>query len=300
VSNPYTSTNIIASLRRRGQLASSPQQLDTDDFLAFLTEECQTYMTALLMSVREEHLLTTLDTTGTGGVVQIPSRAVGGKLKQVLVNNGSGYAPLVRVEPERVDASSAGGSPSGYVLQGNHLLLTPTPTGSTSVRLTYFRRPSRVVDDTASVGLVTALNRTTGVITVSSLPGAFSGAVAVDFVSGTPGFDSLGDDVSGTGDTTANTVTVAPSSLPARLSVGDYVCLAGETPIPQLPVELHPLLAQRVVVKCLEALGDSKVAVAEAQCEKQRLQALTLLSPRVEGAARVVINYSGPGWRGRR
>src|SRR5690606_8653031 len=83
--------------------------------------------------------------------------------------------------------------------------------------------------------------------------------------------------------------TIEFSSLPDELAVGDYVCLAGESPVPQIPVEFHALLAQEVVVKVLEALGKStKDAKDDLKTLKENLP--NLITPRVQGESRRVVN----------
>jgi hypothetical protein len=69
---------------------------------------------------------------------------------------------------------------------------------------------------------------------------------------------------------------------------------------PGIPQDLCPLLIQRAVYRCLDALGDSRAEAAAASAERTRVTCIQLISPRGEGSARVVINYQGPGWTYRR
>ena len=72
------------------------------------------------------------------------------------------------------------------------------------------------------------------------------------------------------------------------------------TQTPGIPQDLCPLLIQRAVYRCLDALGDSRAEAAAAAAERTRVTCIQLISPRGEGSARVVINYQGPGWTYRR
>jgi len=72
------------------------------------------------------------------------------------------------------------------------------------------------------------------------------------------------------------------------------------TQIPGIPQDLCPLLIQRAVYRCLDALGDGRAEAAAAAAERTRVTCIQLISPRGEGSARVVINYQGPGWTYRR
>jgi hypothetical protein len=76
---------------------------------------------------------------------------------------------------------------------------------------------------------------------------------------------------------------------------GDYVTLAGETIIPQIPDELHSMLAQRVACRCLEALGDREgLAAANAKLVEMETKTATLINDRVEGSPQKVVNHNSP------
>lgn len=292
--NPYTTTYLLASLRRRGMIPSTDEALATADFLAFADEELQTEVVQVLLAAREEYLVSKIpyDQTIVSGTTTyaIPPRAIGGKLRQVLTVDSNGdECPLTRVEPEH------SGSDAGYMFEGNTIELTSTQITGT-LRQTYFMRPNRLVATTA-VGLISAINTGTGVITCN-VPSTFTTSERFDFVKGTPGFECLAIDKTPSAVGGAS-ITFSTSDLPSGLAVGDYVCLAGESPIPQIPVELHPFLSQRIVVRALEALGDPKAAVAEKTADRLRARAVSLIAPRDQGARRVIINRNGPGIRGR-
>lgn len=298
----FTTTGLLASLKRRGMLPSTTETLSTTDFLAIATEELQTYVLKVLLAVREEYAVATYDlaiTSGTSTYV-LPSRAVGGKLRNacLLDSNGLVSSPLNRLEPERVIQNSSSGDVAGYYLQGDDIIFVPTPAASATVRLTYFRRPSALIATTGA-GVVTSINTGTKVVTASGgYPATFLTTATFDLVRAQPPFKVMGQDLAIT-NATGTTLTFT-ATLPTGLAVGDYVCLAGESPVPQIPVELHPLLSQRVVYKCLEALGDDKSVLAEQAADKMRMDLLTFLTPRVEGASRPIVNYNGPGFRRRR
>jgi hypothetical protein len=111
-----------------------------------------------------------------------------------------------------------------------------------------------------------------------------------DLVRASPGYESLADDVTPLADYTFPTFTA-----PTDVEVGDYVCLAGESCVPQIPVELQPVLAQRVIVKVLEAIGDAAaVQTAQGKLLEAEAAAKTLLTPRVDGEPKMFRNPSSP------
>lgn len=72
------------------------------------------------------------------------------------------------------------------------------------------------------------------------------------------------------------------------------------TEIPDaIPLEVVQYLVQRVVVRALEAEGDPKSQLAEKTADYMRASLITVLSPRIEGNPRPIINRNAPGW-GRR
>jgi hypothetical protein len=82
----------------------------------------------------------------------------------------------------------------------------------------------------------------------------------------------------------SNTISFPASSVPS-ISVGNYITAAEQTIVPNIPTELHPLLAQRVAIACLEAMGDEANKVsAERKLKEMEMNANTFLDNRVEGA----------------
>lgn len=298
----HTTTALLASIKRRGQIPSTDETLATADFLAIADEELHLYVVPLLLSVREEYLVATQDLTIVSGTASypIPPRAIGGKLRDVLVDSGTTYVPLLRVEPERRGDFTASGSVQGYLLEGNNIILMPTPSAAGTLKIKYFRRPSKLVA-TSACGLLTAgyAAGTTALVLTATAPATFVDNALVDIVGASPGFESANDDRRLNVPSTTSVPVDSPGLLVAT-SANDYMCLAGESPIPQVPVELHGLLAQRTAYRCLEALGSKSADMARKGADDMHQRAMMLLAPRVEGATRVVINHNGPGWGGRR
>lgn len=296
MANAYTATQLLTSLKSRGLIPSTDETLAASDFLRFVNEEVQTYIVPLLLSVREDYLVTYADVSIVSGTAEydIPERAVASKLRGIYRLVGNAYVQLPRLELEDVQDWEATGEPQGYYLRANKVVLVPSPSASGTLRLHYYQRPNRVVT-TSEVGEITNIVGTT--ITISAAPSAFvtstaSNGVLYDIVKGKAGFDCLAKDQSVTVAGTSLTFSAVSSSV----AIGDYVCLAQESPIPQIPVELHPLLSERVTNTALKALGDAKATYAVAdQMEKKILE---VLRPRVDGSPRYFMNRHGIGWSG--
>lgn len=81
------------------------------------------------------------------------------------------------------------------------------------------------------------------------------------------------------------------ANIPSGLSVGDQIALSGETIVPQIPQDLHSMLAQRVANSCLESLGDERgLGMATAKLAEMEQKTGSILQNRVEGAVRKVNN----------
>jgi|GEM_PF-1573216 len=79
--------------------------------------------------------------------------------------------------------------------------------------------------------------------------------------------------------------------MPIDLKVGDYVCLAGECIIPQIPPDLHTGLAERASARVLAALGDQAgLQVANAKIQEIDSRQGQLVDDRSEGNPQKVLN----------
>lgn len=82
--------------------------------------------------------------------------------------------------------------------------------------------------------------------------------------------------------TVINTGTI---TIPLKLSIDDIIAIPEETIIPQMQIELHPMLAQRAAMRCLESLGDvAGLQAASAKLADMESKAGNLINNRVESS----------------
>lgn len=171
-----------------------------------------------------------------------------------------------------------------------HPSVGPAPYGGLSFY--YYLRPNSLVKDNA-VATVKNINRTTGEILIETLPSTFSNSTGIntfDFVRAKSPHNILDIDINSTQIST-NSITFKAWEIPKDLEVGDYISLAGQSCIPNIPTELHMVLAQRVAQRVLEALGDTEgLNNATAKIAEMENKLTTMLDNRVEGAPRKVVN----------
>ena len=138
-------------------------------------------------------------------------------------------------------------------------------------------------------GQINDIDRVNNQVTLANIPATFTNQVKVDFIRQDGAFDSVAIDQVVQGISGA---VITFTSLPEDLEIGDWVALAGETPIPQIPIEFHAVLAQMVAVKCLEALGDDKVAQAGQKLMLMKDNAFAQIADRVDGQPKKVYTNS--------
>ncbi len=81
----------------------------------------------------------------------------------------------------------------------------------------------------------------------------------------------------------------------SHIPQNSYLTIAEETIVPNIPTELHPILAQRVAVACLEAMGDEQnKQSAERKLASMEKDAGTFLDNRVEGAIQKIKSRHSP------
>lgn len=295
----FLSTDLITSIKRSASVPTAQTVFQESDFLQMADNEIRSKLVPLVLKTMEELWVRQVDysiVANQSGYL-IPTRAIASALRDVQIidkNNDQNRIELPRLSPDNLYSSYSGNyyftvQKSGFYLQGNQVILYPTPTQANNIlRLSYYCRPNSLVDPTACAQ-VTAINTSLNQITVSALPSTISTTTPLDFVKANPGFECSAIDQMPTN--VAGTVLTFGSSLPADLSVGDYLCLAGQSCVVQVPVELQPLLIQYVVVRVLSSQGDAQALQAAVQeLTKLEENALLLISPRVAGQAKRVTN----------
>jgi len=313
----FTSDALLRSVRRKAFMPINDETFSDDDILEMATEELRAYCVPLLKSINEEYLVRYYDyTTATmsnNRVYALPERCTGEVLKDVQYSDSSGsFMPMTRVEPENsfrfdVGAGSSGGS-SCYYLQDDNIVLNAAPNFAT-LRIRYFMRPSKLVKLELStvVASYTALTRLIGVTLDLTTP-FYTHLVAVpswklDIIRPRPGFRSTTIDlttsyVTGTAPLVVYTGTV-PTGDPIP-AVNDIICLAGESCFPQIPVDMHPLLAQRTAMRMLEGKNSAGYALLAQELVASEGRLRGMLENRVEGGSRFIHNYQSAAWKSAR
>jgi hypothetical protein len=281
----YTTTDLIAAVKSIASIPSSQNLFTTADFLRFANRAMRKKIIPLVMSTREEYWVASTDYAITADQANyaIPARAIGGKLRDIQWVDGSAMESLPRLEPENVSSTDIGRE--GFYLEANNVVLSPTPSETDgTLRVKHFRRPNELVATTACAA-IESINTATNQVVVSSVPSTFTNGLEVDFVKSEPGYEWHAIDQVITG-ISGTTITFA--SLPSNLAEGDYVCVAGQSPVPQIPEDLIPILEDEVAEMCMKAQGKNTKAFRE-ELEMDKQESLKMLTPRVDGEPKKIV-----------
>lgn len=298
----YTSTDLLKIIKKRAFLPVSQETFTDTDLLEMATDEMYSQVVPEVLSTREEWYVTeqNISVDGTVADVDIPSRAIGGSLRDVTFSQGAMEFSLARMDLEDKVYVDRPGPLSAFYLEANQVHLMGSETGVLNL---YFNcRPGRLVAVDEAARIVSYENVTdplTGavscVIIVDAVPAMWTTGANVDVVKATPHFDYRNISLPIT-NINGNEITVG-GSLSDKVAVNDWVTAEDTSPAPQIPLEWFPFLAEAVVMQVFQSQGDFDAAArSEKKMEGLKKAALSLMSPRVQGEAKRAVppkNRSG-------
>lgn len=288
-------SKLIKSVRDRAMIPDDTTVYDDASVLEILNEEIDVGLLNTLMTLNEEHLVTYTDKAAENKRLVIPSRAVASKLRDLQRLTGSSVREMSRVTLEEITDYDSGYSSSNgdlFYIEGDEIVLLGE---SESTMRMYFHLRPNVISLEFTCAQITSIDRNTGVIQFSSIPAAFSSLAQLDFIQDKSPNKILAFDIDVTSVTiSTKNIVVSPASIPKRLAVGDWVCPTETSPYPNVPTEMHPMLAQRAAIYILEALGDAEnLAAARGKLNQMETSVQKILDDRVEGAPRKIKSRHG-------
>ena len=137
-----------------------------------------------------------------------------------------------------------------------------------------------------------AISASTTINSSQALPSDMVDGMYVDFLQTEGGHNTYSMDVRLTsGSVAADSITILDTSIPEDFVVGDYVCLAGESIIPQVPTDLHVLLAERTCARILSAQGDQAgLQNSNTKIQDYEQRQASVIDSRVDGSPTKVFN----------
>jgi hypothetical protein len=300
MANAYMTSNaLIESVKRRISMPGTNTLFSDLDLLSFADEEMSMGIVPGIQRLREDYLLfqETVTLQSNKSRYEIPYRAIGNKLRDLAFKDTNGNIfEMTRIMIDDLPFYNGVTQSNGtynYYINNNEIVLVPEsqtlPVGF--LVISFYIRPNCLVK-LDKVGVITAINTTTGEITLSSIPSEFSVSKMYDIVKIKSPHVTLDYDVAPTGlNTVTKTITFNLTDIPSNLEVGDHICLAKESAIPQIPSDLHVLLAHRTAARCLEAMGDiENLQAANAKLGELEKQMDTMIDSRVESSPKIITN----------
>jgi hypothetical protein len=274
----FTSTGLIAQIKRRALIPTSQNLFTDSDLIAMLNEELQNRVIPYILAVREDYFLTYNEYTQNGSTteIDIPKNAIGNKINQVNIYTASSDDSFFASVP-RLTVSQINDYYGGYYIQGSKIKIFPQAITSGQLRIYYYRRPSEIVA-TSRTAIISTVNTNTSIVCSTNLPSNITTGSNIDIVSNEQPWDTITE-------RTAGTVLNATLDLTdtTDIETGFYVASRGESPFAQIPQDTIPLLIQAVVVRMMEYMGDNNgfqsAVLTYAQMESDNRN---LITPRVD------------------
>ena len=278
----YTTDEFVEKVDLYGELPSG--RYEPQEVLDVAYDQLTSVVVPLIIALNEEYYVRSENQSVVAGQreYEIPYRALGRILRELKLIKNTRVIDLPRMEPELV-TSSEQSEPEAFYLEGFNAVLYPTPRNAEgSVNMSYFLTPSRPVL-VANAGLITAIDRATGVIT-SSLPTDWTLTDTFDLVTSKNGHDSKALDLTASAVSTSS-ITFTASDIPTSIAVGDYVAKAGYAPYFQCPDIAYRYLIQLTVNDLLQSMGSqAELQAGMAKSEQLKGALIQTLSKRVVGA----------------
>lgn len=303
-----TDYSVSKSVYRTTLSPTSANTLLAVDVIEMLDEEMRASVVPLILAAQEEYYVQNYDQTlvaGTYNYTINPRAAFATWRDIVLVDSLGNEINMTELPPEYVKISfPLGNMPpiyaNGFVLQNDHITLWPpnitVPTQYT-LRMKIKRRPNHLtsVDNCGQITDITTniVIPSFGIgtlVTLANVPTDWTASTTFDIIPNSPQFTSRGDDTA-IWAVSSSASTVSISALPTGTVVGDWFCPATMSCIPQIPYDLFPLLAQRGVIRFMEAIGDMQsLQVAERKYQDMAADFARTVSPRVQGSPKKLVN----------
>jgi hypothetical protein len=237
----------------------------------------------LLISLREEYYVSQSSTSVVSGTANYPINplALGLVLRELKLTVDGTIYDLERIDPITVNDSNSG-IPTKFWLQGESIVLYPTPSVSGTLTQSFFRRINKPVE-ISSTAAITQINTVSGVVTATPVTG-WTTTNTFDLISRNNGNAVLASGLTATA-VGSSDITFTASDLPAALAVGDYIALVGESPYIQVPDDAIPLVQHMTVRDILESMGDAAgMQAAMAKIDRITAAIGRIMSDRVFGA----------------
>lgn len=289
---------MLQRVQRRITVPANQVLLDDENMLIMADDVVRERIIPLMMSVNQNYFVVKdeIPVVANQAEYSIPTRAIGRGLRDLKMQRGddvNAVSQMSLISLEDAHLFGQGATPPLYFyFRGDKVVLVPVPITDDFTMLAWYNlQPSRFIltSDAARVSSVSGAT-----VTCSGVPSVLINGIDIDFIEGRQGCSILGMDVP-IQNIAGDQITFASADVvPASLSEGDYISVAGTTPVVQIPDEAIPLLECWTAERICYAIGDFDGAGLLAQRSVEIAQNLrTILEPRIEGAQTKIIARNG-------
>lgn len=303
-----TSTQFLASVKRRCSMPENQALLSDTDILELGNEVIRSYVVPCLISVRQDYFVYVLDTSLVSGTTDydIPYRALGRSLRDLKVVDTSvtEIRDMVKVDLEDAHLytnENSNTNPYAFHFLGDRIKVVPSPTSSNLSLRFFFELPPNELTAISAAAKITGISAgaTTTDVTVDAVPSTFSTTAANDFIAGVQGnatrsFDKTPTNVAGA------VLTYINADIPSTLVVGDYIALAQETPVLQIPDDAYAWTVTKTAKRVLYTISDFEGhdrLNEDDNTEQKNLK--MILEPRIRGENTKIVNRHSLARQGR-
>lgn len=302
-----TTNALLKSIKRRALVPDNQNTFSEQDFIDLMNEEMMIGLVPSILQMKEEYFIfkQIVPLVANKSNYAVPQRSLANKLREICyIDNvnpsiGTEYE-MAQIAIDDRYSGLAGGSNTNdftgyrrFYMQGSDVIVHPSvgPAPYGGLAFYFYIRPNMLVKEN-EVAVISNIDRNTGEITVSNLPTSYGLNNKYDFVRANSPHNILAIDITANSISSGSKkITVDPSAIPLDLQVGDYIPMAGQTCIPNVPTELHMVLAQRAAQRVLEALGDSEgLNNSTNKLNEMENKLSNMIENRVEGAPRKVVS----------
>lgn len=295
-----TSDDIIASVKRRIMFPMNQATFTDDDLLAFADEETDMGLVPTILRAHEDYLMYTISVPLETNVVRytMPARASGDRLRNISFKDSAGNLyEMTRITIDQIpyyNLPAVSNRAYAFYVENNEIVLVPQNAGpfqNAFLNMTYYMRPNRLVL-LDNVAIINSIDRNTGIITLNNLPEDFVIDDTYDIIKVQSPNKNLKIDVVPLAiNSTSKTITLNVNDIPDSLAAGDHIALSEECAIPQVPSDLHVVLAHRVATRILEAIGDTEgLQNANAKLSEMEKKTESIIDNRVEDSPMKIVN----------
>lgn len=281
MSNLSTVALFLSQVERRSFAPANQSAFLDPEMLLIASEEFNSKILPAVIAAREEYYVFQLDQNFVADqkAYSIPDRSFNGIVREVQIKRSNQIIDLPRISLEDID-NDFSGYPHAFYPLGDDLVLYPVPSNSDdTLRIHYYLTPGELVEAT-DTAVISAINTTTKVITVTTIPSTWVTGDIFDFVSKSGSHSYKDVDLT---NTLVSGTAITFSSLPSNLAVGDYVMPQGHSSLLQMPKTMIPVLAQYTAAAVLSYAGQPGGKEAEELADKLLKKVIDSLSPRITG-----------------